>query len=207
MIRAAEHAGKARHLVEKRLLAHTLLFGQLQALDLLRRFRTDDEHTAHARRRRRIVDRAIAIGPVDVLEFAVARDRDEGIFLPCGAASGHDLIDLRADDRPDLGPDLTARLAKRRRMALRADRPGIGIVVEAQKVRPPPDIHRVPGIQDQPHGGAQHLGPGFRLAQRRFRPPHVLHVPGHFAFAGKERGVRHACFRLGVMNGVATRAR
>ena len=58
-----------------------------------------------------VADGAVAVGPVDVFEFAVAEDRDELVFVPGGDAGGHDGIDLRADDGPDLGPAVGTALA------------------------------------------------------------------------------------------------
>ena len=92
--------------------------------DLLRRLGADDQHAADAARRGLVVDRAVAVGPVDVFDAAVARDRHQLVDVPGGAAAGHHLLDLRADDVPDLVPHLARRPAERARVALRADRVG-----------------------------------------------------------------------------------
>ena len=147
------------------------MFGRLGA---------NDQHAAHAVRRRRVVDGPIAIGPVDLFELAVAGDGDEMVLSPGRPASRHDLLDLRPDDGPDLRPHLPRRLAERRGMTLAPDRLAIGVVIEAIEDAAPPYIHRMAGVQDQAHGGAQRLRPGLRPAQRMRRPIIGPHEGAHF---------------------------
>src|SRR6476661_3298287 len=64
------------------------------------------------------IDRTEAVGPVDLLELAVARDRNELILMPRRPAAAHHLLDLRTDNVPDFRPALAAALAKRTRVAL-----------------------------------------------------------------------------------------
>ncbi len=159
----------------------------------------DDKDAADAVGCRLVVDRAVAVGPVDVLAPAMPGDRHQRVFVPGGAAASHDLIDLRTDDIPDLVPDLPGRLAERAGMPLRADRLAVGVIVEAGQIGPPPDIHRVSGVQHQAHGGAQRLRPGRRIAERRGGPIVGPHQPPHLAAAGEKRKIvgllAHQSFR------------
>ena len=61
------------------------------------------------------VDRAVAVGPVDLLQPAVTRHRHELVLVPGRAAAAHHLLDLRTDDVPDFGPAFPAALAERAR--------------------------------------------------------------------------------------------
>src|SRR3978361_2079737 len=88
-----------------------------------------------------VVDRAVAIGPPDILPYTVAGDRNQSILVPHRAAAAGDQIDLRADDRPDFGPALAPWSPQRRRVPLRSHRSGIGIVIELNKILAPPDEH------------------------------------------------------------------
>ncbi len=74
--------------------------------DLLRRLGADDEHAAHAGWGILLVNRAVAVGPVDLLDRAVAKDRDKLVDVPGGAIAAHHLVDLRTDDVPDLTPGI-----------------------------------------------------------------------------------------------------
>src|SRR5258708_3259850 len=64
-----------------------------------------------------LVDRAEAVGPVDVLQSAMARHRNELVLMPGGAAAAHHLLDLRTDDVPAFGPALPSAPAERAWMA------------------------------------------------------------------------------------------
>ena len=55
------------------------------------------------------------------------------------------LLDLRADDVPDLDPAVASALAQRTGVALRAQRAPIGVVVELDQLAAPPDQDGVPG--------------------------------------------------------------
>ena len=122
--------------------------------DLFGRFGAHHQDAANAIGRIFVIDGTVAIGPVDVLEPTVPGDRDQGVFLPGGAATRHDLVDLRPDDVPDFRPYLARGPANGTGMPFGAYRAPIGVVVEAQQVRPPPDVHRVPGVEQQADRGA-----------------------------------------------------
>ena len=152
----------------------------------LGRLRADHQHAAHFAGRIRVVQGAVAVGPVHVLQLAIAGDGDELVFVPGGAATGHHLLDLRTDDRPDFGPHLGAGPAERRGMALRANRAAIGVVVEAEQRGAPPDVHRVAAVEDQADADPQRLRPLLRRPERRLRPIVRPDERAHLAAAQKE---------------------
>src|SRR5258708_38218524 len=73
------------------------------------------------------VDRAETVGPVDLLELAVTRDRNELVLMPRRAPAAHHLLDLRTDNVPDFSPALASTLAKRARAALRPHGLAVGV--------------------------------------------------------------------------------
>src|SRR5260370_10209299 len=75
----------------------------------------NDQHAADAVV---LVDRAKAVGPVDPLQPAVARDRDELVLMPGRAPATHHLLDLWTDDVPHFSPALPSALSKRLLRAL-----------------------------------------------------------------------------------------
>ena len=94
--------------------ALTLCFGRLMALGKHcgRRFGADDKHAANRVRDGLVVERAVAIGPLNVFQSAVAGDRHELVLVPGCSLTGHHLVDLGPDYRPDFGPNVARRLTK-----------------------------------------------------------------------------------------------
>ena len=117
-----------------------------------------------------LVDRAVAVGPVDLLQPAVPRHRNELVLMPGRAAAAHHLLDLRTDDGPDFSPAFPPALTERARVALGSHGLAIGVVIELDEFGAPPDEHRVVGVEQDPHRGAQALRPGFGRSQRTCRP-------------------------------------
>src|ERR1041385_2094753 len=147
-----------------------------------------DQHAADAVI---LVDRAVAIGPPDLLEPAMPRHRHELLLMPGGTPAAHDLLDLRTDDRPDFGPAVAAALAERARMPLRAHGLAIGVVIELDQLRTPPDEHRVVGIEQDANGGPKALRPAVRRPDRSGRPVERARQLTHFPAAGEEiRSIR-----------------
>jgi hypothetical protein len=130
----------------------------------------------------RVADRAVSISPVDILEFAVAKDRHELIFVPTGLATRHDGFDLRPDDRPDFLPAFPAGLTERARVFVFADAGSIGVVVELHEVITPPEKHGMPRCQHGVNDNEQSFGPGINgtngCAVPREGPRKVGHFPG-----------------------------
>src|ERR1700709_1332646 len=87
----------------------------------------------------RFVDRAVAVGPPDLFEPAVTRHRDQLILMPGSAAAAHHLFDLRTDDGPDFRPAVAAALTQRARVPLRTHGLAVGVIIELNELRPPPD--------------------------------------------------------------------
>jgi hypothetical protein len=151
------------------------------------------EHTADAVV---LVDRAVAVGPVDLLQPAVARDRNELVLMPGRTAATQDLLDLRADDRPDFGPAFPAALTECARVALRSHGLAVGFVIKLDELGAPPDEHRVIGIEQDTHRGAQTLRPTFRRPERTCRPVIGPRQRAHLPAAGEEvRSTRLADFQ------------
>lgn len=88
---------------------------------------TYDQHATHAGG---IPDGAVAIGPPDVLAPAVTRDGDKLILVPRRRTTGHDGVDLRADDRPYFLPALAPRLAQRTGVPLRPHGLPVRVVIK-----------------------------------------------------------------------------
>src|SRR6266478_121775 len=143
---------------------------------LLGHIAADHEHAADAII---FIDRTETVGPVDLLELAVTRDRNELVLMPRRAPAAHHLLDLRTDCVPDFGPALASTLAKRARVALGSHGLAIGVVIELNEIGAPPDEHRVVGVEQNPHRRAQALRPGLRLAERTARPVIGAHQRAH----------------------------
>src|SRR5260370_3959433 len=132
------------------------------------------------------VDRAVAVGPVDLLEPAVTRHRNELLLMPRRASAAHHLLDLGTDNVPDFRPALPSTLTERPQMALGSQGRPIGVVIELNKLRTPPDEHRVVGIEQNAQRGSQALRPGLGLPQRTRRPVVRPRQRAHLPAAGKE---------------------
>ena len=117
-----------------------------------------------------IVDRAVAVGPQMLPQAAAMGDRQQLIFVRCPLAGAHDLLDLRTQDAPDFVPAFPAALAQRGRMEVGPRGLAIGVIIELNELRTPPEQHRVVGIQQQAHSRPQALRPGLRRPQRTSRP-------------------------------------
>ena len=75
--------------------------------NLLRGLGADDQHATHAVRRGRLIDGSETVGPVDLLQLAVAHDGHELRSRATWHVAAHHLVDLRTDDVPDFGPGLS----------------------------------------------------------------------------------------------------
>ena len=191
MLRAGEDAHEARRLVEQ--LPPPAL-GRLEALgslDLFRRLRAQHQHTADAVWGTRLVDRAVAVGPVHIFLPAVADDRHQRVLVPGRSFRLHHVLDLRTDDVPDLGPGVASRAAQDAGMFLRPDGPAVGVVVEAAELRAPEDESRVPGGQEDAYGGAEGEGPLLRRPERRCGPVERANELAHRAAALQEGRAVH----------------
>jgi hypothetical protein len=71
-------------------------------------------------------------------------------------------------------------------MPFRAHRLAIGIVVELDEFRSPPNEHRVARSEHQSHRNPQTLRPCFRGAERRFCPVVCSRQSAHLAATGQE---------------------
>ncbi len=143
-------------------------------------------HDQHATDAVVLVDRAEAVGPVDLFQPAMARHRNELVLMPGRAAAAHHLLDLGADNVPDFGPAFPAALTERARMTLGSHGLAVRVVIELDQFGPPPDEHRVIGVEQDSHRGAQALRPGLRRPQLTCGPVIGPHQRAHLAAAGEE---------------------
>lgn len=118
------------------------------------RLSADDQYASDATRGVFVVDRTIAIGPVNLLVTSMTSYRHKLIFMPSRTSTSHDLFDLRADDVPDLFPHREGRFPQGARMPLRADRLPVRVVLEAGAFLAPKDKHRVPSVEHKAYRGA-----------------------------------------------------
>jgi hypothetical protein len=122
---------------------------------------------------------------------ALTGDRHQLIFVERSLAAIHHLLDLRTQDAPDFVPAIPAALAQRRGMEVRSRGLAIGVVIELNELRSPPQQHRLMGIQQQAHSRPQALRPGFRRPQRATVPAMSARQSAHFPAAGEKiRGNR-----------------
>ncbi len=151
-----EDSEEGRSLIEQIGEPLCLLLEELAGHDSFCGFSADDEDSADVLT---AADRTVAVGPVDVLEFAVAIDGDELVLVPAGFAAGEDRFDLGADDRPDLGPALFSALAKGTRVLVLADAGTVSIVIKLDVLFTPPEEHGMAGSEDGVDGGDEGLRP------------------------------------------------
>src|SRR5262249_3365039 len=90
-----------------------------------------------------VANGAVAIGPIHILQLAVAINRHELISMPRRLASIHYPLNLRSNDRPNLRPTFRAPLTKSLWMFVFANTGAVSIVVELDQLRPPPKKHRM----------------------------------------------------------------
>ena len=143
-------------------------------------------HHEHAADAVAFVDRTVAVGPVDLLQPAMTRHRNELVLMPGRAAAAHHLLDLGADNGPDFLPAFPPALTQRARVPLGSHGLAIGVVIELNELGAPPDEHRVVGIEQDAHRRAQTLRPGLRLSERRGRPVMGPRQRTHLAAAGEK---------------------
>jgi hypothetical protein len=132
------------------------------------------------------VDRTVAVGPVNLLQPAVTRHRNELVLVPRRAAAAHHLLDLGADNVPDFRPALPSPLTERAWMALGSHGLTIGVVIELNELLAPPDEHRVVGIEQDAHRRPQALWPALGLPQWACRPVIGPHQRAHLPAAGEK---------------------
>ena len=134
---AVQHCHERRALLEE--LGESVAFGGEPAFGQhpLSGLRTDHQNAADAVRRLALVDGAVTVGPVDVLEFAVANDGDQRVLVPGRRIAAHDLVDLGTNDGPDFRPRLRCGPPENRRMLLRTQGTPVCVVVKAHEIGPP----------------------------------------------------------------------
>jgi hypothetical protein len=157
----------------------------LRGEDALGRLGANDEHAADAARL--VDDRRESVGPVHILELAVAEHRDESVFVPEGLSAAHHVVDLRTDDGPYLRPGVSTSRAHRDRVFPEAEARYVGVVVELGELGAPPEKHRMPRAQQDTYRRAQADWPGLDWPDRRLRPVDRAHELTSDSTAGEER--------------------
>ena len=166
---------------------------------------------AHARRRlladdQRSTDRAVigvhgavAVRPPDVLEASVALDREILVLVPGGRATGHDLLDLRSDGFPDVGPAFAPAHAERLRVPPAAAEAGaIGVVVDLNELRAPPEEHRRGRVENDLHDRAKAERPRRDRTERGRAPVEGATERAHLAGAGEDAVLGVAALQLAL---------
>src|SRR6185312_7038019 len=137
----AEHGEKSGRLLEEIGEPFPLSVQLLTGGDAVGGFGAHDQSAAD--RTAGVADGAVAVGPVDVFELAVAEDGDELVLMPTGLAMGHNGFDLRPDDGPDFTPAVCSTLAQGAGVFVFTDAGSIAVVVELDEVFTPPQKHGV----------------------------------------------------------------
>ena len=139
------------------------------ANDLLGGFVHGGQHTTDAARRTFIRNRTVSDRKVRFFRKSVSNELDLQILHPGRRPPEEGRVDQRFQNVPDLGPALRNRPAQEPRMFGTQDRP-IGIVVDLDVLRPPPQQHGKPVGQHNAHHHAQ-TGRPARLRARAVWPP------------------------------------
>ena len=153
---AVEDGEERRSLIEQIGEPLCLLLEELPGPDGFGGFGADDKDAADVGT---AADRTVAVGPVDVLEFAVAIDGDELVLVPAGFAAGEDRFDLGADNGPNLGPALFSALAESAGVLVLSDAGTVSIVIKLDVLFAPPEEHGMAGTEDGVDGGDEGLRP------------------------------------------------
>src|SRR6478735_11439186 len=95
MIGPAEQRHEAGGLIEHVAEALRLGFELPVRKDLLCCLAANDQDAPNTARGLLIINRTVAVGPVDVLFHAIAGDRNEVVFMPGGTSTRHNLVNLR----------------------------------------------------------------------------------------------------------------
>src|SRR5579883_614439 len=125
---------------------------------LLGRLRNGSKYSTH--RTRLIADRTVRKREIALLGKPIALKQQQLVLRPRGLASRQHALEHRPDDVPYLRPAFLAPLSQRFWMFLAKNR-FIGIIIELDQFRPPPDQHREMRRQTDTDGGAQTLRPCF----------------------------------------------
>jgi len=138
----------------------------------------DDEDAVDCSQR--VVDGAVAVGPVDILKTSVAKDGDQDfLFVDCLAVC-EDGFELWSDEMPGLLPALPCRLAESRGVLV-GHEGAVLVVVELQHVRSPEDDRGELAGEHEIDGREKRVGPGLDGAQGRgspvVSPDEICHLP------------------------------
>src|SRR5258707_630537 len=124
---------------------------------------------------------AVAKGPINIDQVAVAVDGNELIFAPAGLSALHYVLDQRTDDGPYLGPAFRAGLAQGGRMLVRADAWPVGIVIELDQIFTPPQEHGLARAEQRIYRGKKQLRPVPDIADGSLAPVEGANPIRHLA--------------------------
>ena len=138
------------------------------------------QHAADAPRRRVVGNRTVGDREMRFLDEAMATDLQKDILHPSGRPAVEGRIDQRLQDMSNFRPALAERLANRPGV-LRAEHRTVGIVVNRNVFRPPPEQQGKPVRQQEADHHPQSRGPRPDRAKRRLgpvlRPDQLAHLP------------------------------
>ncbi len=130
-------------------------------------------------------DGAVRDDEVRLLQEPPPVDQHVQIVAPRRRLAAVRRLDHRADDVPDLRPAFGGGLAHRARMLVAQHGP-VGVVVDLDELRSPPQQHGEPVVQQQADHGPQRLRPALDGPERRRRPVDGAHQGGHLAATSKQ---------------------
>ena len=140
----------------------------------------DSSHPA-----RLVADRTVGEREVALLREAPPVEREHEVLEVAGLPALQHVVEHGADGAPYLRPALPTRLAHRPRVLVPEDRL-VGVVVEHDQLRAPPQEHREAGVQADADGGLQTLRPHLCRAERGPGPVHAAHERAHGATSPQE---------------------
>ena len=146
--------------------------------DLFRRLLDRAEDAADAVARIGVGQRTVRPREVRFADEAMPVDVEQNVLVPRRRAAVLDREQLRSDRVPDLAPAVARCLAQSDGMFAAHDRK-VGVVVELDEVRPPPEHHREAAGQHDVEDRPQFQRPGFRGTERCARPIRCGHERGH----------------------------
>src|SRR5882724_1419334 len=144
-------------------------------------------------------------GEVALLTIPGAVGRKEEVVGEGRVAPPQRTLEHRSDDVPDVEPALASGSPQGTRVLAGAEYRTVGVVVERDQLRPPPDHHRDRGAEAEAECAPQGGRPAFDGAERRRRPVDGAHERRRLA--RKQAPELGALGRLGVRESPSLLAR
>src|SRR5579862_5206594 len=133
-------------------------------------------------------NRTVGYGEMSFLKKLRAANLKFEVFDPSGGPSLERRVNQRFQDVPDLCPALAHRPTEEVRMFRSQYRP-VGVVIELDVVRPPPQQEREAVSQKQVDSQAERRRPLVGRADRRLRPVLLVNKLRHFTASAFHGGL------------------